>query len=475
MQHVKRVRLLFSLLMALIVLVGLVAGATTYFRNVFPAHAASGSQIARNYLTSKRLHTTHLGKATKGVQFQCQLPTQPIRCYSPQQIQTAYDIQRLYGKGYTGKGQTIAIFDFTQSPTIAQDLHTFDTIFGLPDPKLNIIAPFGLDNSTDAADEITLDVEWAHAIAPDATINLVLGTTKGAQTYSDLYAAFLKTTKYAIDNNLGNVLSESYGFAEPCLSPQLLQESDAIYKEAAAKHISVFGSSADQGVSAPTCDFTSFFTTPVVNYPATDPYVTGVGGTYLDTTLSGKYLGETTWSEVAFDPSTGNNNGATGGGISKVYLAPSYQKGVAGIGSRRGVPDVAYNADPRSGVLIVCSSCGAGPNAIGSVGGTSAGAPQWAGIVALGNQIAGRNLGFINPAIYSIGKSDNYARAFHDIVIGNNSYTFLDPTTKKVVTVLGYSAHKGWDNTTGWGTPIVSTLLPLLIKADNASDASAVQ
>ena len=166
MQHVKRVRRLSSLLMVLMVRVGLVAGATTYLSKVSTAHAAGTSKIASDYLASRRLHTTYLGTAAKGVQFPCQLPTQLFRCYSPQQIQTAYDIQRLYSKGYTGKGQTIAIFDFSQDPTLVQDLHTFDTTFGLPDPKLNILAPFGEDSDTGAAAEITLDVEWAHAIAP---------------------------------------------------------------------------------------------------------------------------------------------------------------------------------------------------------------------------------------------------------------------------------------------------------------------
>src|SRR5262249_44403692 len=145
--------------------------------------------------------------------FNCQVRA-TNRCYSPQQIRTAYDIQPLLDQDIDGTGHTIVIVDAFQSPTIQHDLALFDSTFGLPDPTFNINAPDGLTpfdpndgNQVGWSAEISLDVEWAHAVAPGATIDLVLAK-------SNEYADILSVTKYAVDHNLGDVISQSFGEAE---------------------------------------------------------------------------------------------------------------------------------------------------------------------------------------------------------------------------------------------------------------------
>ncbi|HYX51645.1 MAG TPA: S53 family peptidase, partial [Ktedonobacteraceae bacterium] len=272
----------------------------------------------------------------------------------------------------------------------------------------------------------------------------------------------LSATKFAVENNLGSVISQSFGEGESCADPNLLVAEHQLFKEATAKHITLFASSGDFGAAQPTCDGSSFFLS--ASTPASDPLVTGVGGTHLAANpQTGKYLGETAWND---------SFGASGGGFSVIYPRPNFQQGIV-QSKQRGVPDVAYNGDVNGGVLAVWSSSGSGANQVFIFGGTSAGSPQWAGIIALGNQLAGHNLGFINKAIYRIGESASYSRAFHDIVIGNN--TFVGTTSSgQTVTILGYNTARGWDPVTGWGSPNVARLLPLLIDNDNANDGNSI-
>ncbi|HWE61855.1 MAG TPA: S53 family peptidase, partial [Chloroflexota bacterium] len=321
------------------------------------AHTAMAA--SRAHLTPAVMHAPHYvvyaGSATTGVVFSCQL-TSPPGCYGPQQIRQAYGIQSLLNRGITGKGRTIVIVDAFQSPTITQDLATFDTLFGLSAATLNIIAPDGLTpfdqssaDQTSWAGEITLDVEWAHAVAPDATIDLVLAK-------SDQDADILSATTYAVDHNLGDVLSQSFGEAEICAGPTILAREHQLFQQATARRITLFASSGDQGAALPTCDGSSYALS--VSTPASDPYVTGVGGTILDANgTTGAYIGETAWNEPAF-------SAASGGGFSTIYPKPFYQYGTPGIGRYRGVPDVAYNAAIIGGVLAVWSSSGQGANLV---------------------------------------------------------------------------------------------------------------
>ena len=370
----------------------------------------------------------------------CQSVSASVRCYAPRQMRKAYDIEALFDAGLNGTGRTIVIIDAYQSPTISHDLNAFDRVFGLRTPTLNIIAPDGLTPfdpgnpvQVDWSGEITLDVEWAHAIAPDATIDLVL-----ARSSAD--TDILSATTYAVNNNLGDVISQSFGEAEACADPTLLTQEHQLFQQATTQGITLLASSGDMGAAQPTCDGSSVI--PGVSTPASDPLVTAVGGTYLNASpVWGTYHGETAWNDKF---------GASGGGFSSIYARPSYQKGMFSS-THRGLPDVAYNGDVNGGVLVVWSSSGLGPNQLFIFGGTSAGSPQWAGITAIADQYFGTRLGSLNPAIYHAARH-NYAACFHDITAGSNTFDGIG----------GYNARQGWDPVTGWGTPDANALVPLL-------------
>jgi subtilase family serine protease len=433
-----------------------------------PASAAIVSHAVIPAVGSSVLYEYIGGAETQGsVLFGCQArprlgPPARAFCYGPDQIRAAYDIQSVLNGGTTGAGQTIVIVDAFSSPTIRTDLKAWDTVWGIPDPTLNIIAPDGLTpfvvsdpNQVGWSSEISLDVEWAHAVAPGATIDLVL-----AKTNQD--ADILSVTKYAVDHNLGSVISQSFGEAEACADPKLLRKEHAIFAAAADKGITLFASSGDQGAAQPTCDNKGFFLS--ASTPASDPNVTGVGGTHLlADAVTGAYASESVWND---------DFGAGGGGFSTVYRRPGYQAPVQHNNKQRGVPDVAYNGDVRGGVIgawsVLCGiAVNCGPANVGFFifGGTSAGSPQWAGIVALADQKGGDRLGAINKRLYHIGKSDAYGSAFHDITAGNNTFDG----------VTGVAAAAGWDAATGLGTPDVAKLIPLLLsepKDNSGSDGS---
>ncbi len=371
----------------------------------------------------------------------CESNTAPVQCYEPRQIRMAYNVPG----GLSGAGRSITIIDAFQSPTIGADLAAFSKLFGLTRPKLRIIAPQGLTpfNSNDPdqvgwAGEISLDVEWAHAIAPSAKINLVLARSDQDK---DIFAA----QRYVIRHNLGDVLSQSFGEAERCMRPRILKGTHELFKEAAAERMTVLASSGDFGSAQPTCNGSSFF--EAASSPASDPRVTGVGGTKLQAGFpDGDYEGETTWNDSI---------GSSGGGYSVTYPRPRFQRGF-GRPQHRGVPDVSYNASVNGGVLVVWSSSGQGAGAIFIVGGTSAGSPQWAAIVAMADQAAHRRLGDINPALYKIGRSAGYHTAFHDITKGSNIWGPSGVTA-------GFRAHPRWDAVTGLGSPDIAKLIRHLI------------
>lgn len=373
------------------------------------------------------------------VTFTCQLTT-PAGCYQPAQIRAAYGVDKLNA---TGKGQSIIIVDAFQSPTIANDLAVFNQLFELPDAPLGIFAPDGLTpfdendgNMVGWAGEITLDVEWAHAIAPEARINLVLAKSNDDRD-------ILSATRFAIEHNLGNIISQSFGESEECMDSALINEQAKLFRQASAKHITLLASSGDQGAALPTCDGTSF--AKAASSPASDPSVTAVGGTRLDANgLTGAYNGESVWNEP---PS------ASGGGFSKIYGTPDYQRSLR-LPSR-GIPDIAYNGATNGGVLTVWSSSGLGENLVFRFGGTSAGSPQWAGLTALANQLAGHPIGALNTQLYSLARGRNAGTMFNDVIVGDN--TFHGP-----VTVDGFPAGPGWDASTGLGTPRADTLIPRL-------------
>lgn len=387
----------------------------------------------------------HVSPNPAATTFPCQTTT-PATCFGPSQMRAAYGVTQLGDAGITGAGRTIVIVDAFQSPTITSDLATFDTLFGLSAPKLNIIAPDGLtpfdQNNADQtgwSGEITLDVEYSHAIAPAATIDLVLAK-------SDQDADILSAQQFVVDHNLGDTLSQSFGEAEQCMAPAIQQQTHALYQRAARERMTVFASAGDNGAAQPTCDGTSF--AKAVSTPASDPFVTGVGGTLLDADgTTGAYHSETVWNEPDF-------HAAGGGGFSTLFPTPSFQRGLHL--SSRGVPDISYNAGINTGVLAVWSSSGQGADLVFQFGGTSAGSPQWAGLAVLADQLGRHRIGDINPSLYALAHGFLYGQLFHDITVGDNTLHGAG------ITVQGFAAARGWDPASGIGTPKANALVPAL-------------
>jgi subtilase family serine protease len=425
--------------------------------------------------------------------FTCQLGLSVGQCYDPYQMRHAYGTDSLIAAGFNGTGHTIVIVDAFQNPGLLTSVATNNAFYGLPATNLTQIAPDGLTpfvpgdpNMTGWAEEISLDVEWAHNIAPGANIVLVLA--KSNQD-SDLLSAI----KYAVDNNLGDVISMSFGEAETCVGipgPDLTAAYHDVFAAATQKGITLFASSGDQGASQPTCDGNSWIKS--ASGPASDPLVTAVGGTELhaadyciagvtvpacDPTTApaaGTYQGEIAWNEGPLGDFS-NRLGATeatGGGFSVIFGEPPYQQGTAGLhgGTQRGVPDVAYSAAIFHGVLTRLDIPGVPPGFY-RFGGTSCGSPQWSAILAIMNQKAGGRLGFLNKAIYDIGKHSNQS-SFHDITSGNNSALEFDSTNNPVL-ITGFSAGTGWDATTGVGSPIAPNAVNALIKGVSPGDAQS--
>jgi subtilase family serine protease len=435
---------------------------------------------------------------------QCESAT-PVarRCFTPQGIWAAYNMASLYSMGDDGTGQTIAIIDSYGSDTIAHDLHVFDSAFGLPPmcgeeavtcssgmPTFSQLAlqgtpatkappstshGTGLKNKAAWALEVSLDVEHAHAVAPGANILLVTtptAETLGVQGFPQMMAA----EDYVVQHHLASVISQSFAAGEGSFgSTQSLLNLRYAFQDAAANGVTVLGSSGDSGTANTLKQPPKNprpIPTPTVEWPASDPLVTGVGGTYLctDPSKSTRVVNSGIPPAECAPANASNVEIAwidAGGGFSDVFSRPSYQDtlpaGSTSIGSMRGVPDVGYQASSHTGVLTYMTlpgggsgglACGSTPCSTGwyDVGGTSSGTPQWAGLVAIAAQIHGGGLGLINPTLYAIGANRaEYARDFYDVTTGNNQ---ADPS------IPGYSATAGWDPVTGLGTPNAANLVP---------------
>ncbi len=368
-------------------------------------------------------------------------------CYSPQEMQNAYGLTPLLNKGYDGKGQTIVIIVPFGSPTIRSDLKNFDKGYSLPEPpSFQIIAPLGTKpyqptpGRVNWATETTLDVSWSHAMAPGA--NIVLLTCPSAHFRDLLYLV-----EYAEDRNLGQIISQSWaGTENTFFTPfgmRILQSFDQAYKQAADQDITVFAPSGDTGVANPNKQGNNY-PFPTVNFPASDPYVTTVGGTSLHADIHGNYQSETGWN-------------GSGGGVSQYFKEPQWQEGLNSkdqhiLNGYRGLPDIAYNGDPFKSILYYSSFAGQ-PTGYFTIGGTSEGPPQWSGIIAVADQYAGEPLGFLNPTLYQLG-IDGQQNVYHDITVGNNSFDKIQ----------GYNCTKGWDPVTGWGSPQATNLINALIQ-----------
>jgi subtilase family serine protease len=363
-------------------------------------------------------------------------------CYTPQLIRSAYNVP----SSLTGAGRTIVIVDAYGSPTIQADLQTFDRVFGLPDPpSFTVVYPGGSPTYNPLqqhdefgwAAETSLDVEWAHAIAPAAKIVLVVAANNGGNVLDN-------AVQYAVSNKLGDVISMSYGAPEGGIAGGgnnlQLQQAHAIHQQAQQAGITLIASSGDYGASNGY---------PVANasFPASDPLVTAVGGTNLFISDKGAYQSEMTWNDADGCPFGCPHGpfGATGGAPSVIFNAAPYQQAVSG-NTMRTTSDVAYNASVYTGVLVYLGYIGSGQNGLYFFGGTSEGAPQWAGITALAAQSAGHSLGLINPKLYA-------AAAYHDVTVGDDN--FNGP---------GFPAGVGYDLPTGLGSPNVAKVIPAIAR-----------
>jgi kumamolisin len=330
--------------------------------------------------------------------------------YTPAQLKGGYNVSGTY----TGSGQKIALLEFDgfQQSNITK----YDTNYSLGSPTPTVQNVDGGSGALgDGQVEVELDIEVLHAIAPKANVTVFEGPNSDAgevDTYQAIVDSGIPTT------------SISWGAAESARTTSNINAVDAVFKAGAAEGLGFYAASGDDGSDDAGDGGTS------VDYPASDPYVTGVGGTKLTVTSANAWSKEVAWS-------------GGGGGKSSVFKIPSWQTAVqkSAGGGYRQVPDVSAHANPSPGVSIYSQGSWS------SVGGTSAAAPEWAAFAALYNQqaaAAGKaNLGFANPALYTASGT-----GFHDITSGSNG---------------DYSAATGWDFTTGWGSYNAATLASKLL------------
>jgi subtilase family serine protease len=416
-----------------------------------------------------------------------------LPCYLPSEIQQAYNFPS-GPAAPNGDGQTIVVVTAYGAPFVGPDIQTFGAATGVPyPPNLTVIAQQTAIPAAQGSGqtyrwevETDLDVQWAYAMAPRA--HIVLAVAKSDDTLDIAQVMREVLPKYP-----GAIVTQSFGMDEtgPASDPALVSTFSPMYLDVLRRGGTVLAGSGDSGASNGTeieqMLFPELGVTPsaMASYPASDPLVLAVGGTegnpYPDGLLSdaGTYGGEQAWNEI----SPFGGAGASGGAPSAVFDAPPWQRSLHT--KDRLVPDVSYNAALVGGALVIVS-CRPNPDPADggmtldpkcvdpsrqgyiSVGGTSAGAPQWAAIVALANQVrmsqAKSPLGLVSPLLYELAKDKRaYARDFNDITTGSNALdlrAFGAPAPSE----FGFAAAPGYDLATGLGTPNVANLLGDLAK-----------
>jgi subtilase family serine protease len=410
--------------------------------------------------------------------------------FSPGDIATVYNIKTLSNSGANGTGQTIAVVG--QSAISVSDIEAFQNAANLTvkDPT-QVLMPGTGTSAFSSGDETEsdLDLEWSGAIAPGADIFFVY--TGSSQNYGTFDAL-----QYAIDEKIANILTVSYGACEPELGGSTLEST---FQQATAQGQTIIAASGDSGSTA--CFEGTNVTNPplatqeeiAVNYPASSPYVTGMGGTEISSANSAyetagdgywaaegssdiissalQYIPEVAWNDDASGCGTSDCLSASGGGASTLFTKPSWQTGVPGIPAdgKRDVPDIAIYSSPNYPGYLYCTSdtsawvsgqvasCNSGfrdssTNDLTVAGGTSFAAPIFAGMLAIINQKAGyiAGQGLINPTLYSLAsKSATYASAFYDTKTGNNDCT---AGSTYCAQTTGFSAGVGYDQVTGLGS-----------------------
>ncbi len=413
--------------------------------------------------------------------------TEPGCGYTPPEIRTAYNLNGLYKEGFDGAGQTIVIIDFCGSPTILQDANVFSERFGLPplnSSNFHITTLFAPTECQGPDAEINLDVEWAHAIAPGAKIELLIAG-QGLVVQGD------EAEYFAIINGLGNVISGSYGIPEADLPLTELENENLLNEIAAVMGVGANFATGDLG------DYTVAGFFPTVSAPADSQYATAVGGVSLalksDNTIAfqtgwGTNQTQLTSAGLIFDPPANYGfTGGSGGGPSELFSKPSFQAKVPG--SYRQLPDISWLADPFTpGVFLITEPGQFPPQVWFSVGGTSLACPMFSALWAIANEEFAFPLGQAAPYLYSMPKgtitdvvpvtsSTNVSGTIHESSSHATHFTAaelvapLDGTTKFYSVLADYPfvadtayvisfgtdsslvVTPGWDDVTGLGTP----------------------
>ncbi|MCF3960575.1 S53 family peptidase [Streptomyces fuscigenes] len=383
-----------------------------------------------------------------------------IACYTPTQYRQAYDLNPLYRRGITGKGRTIVIVDSFGSPTVQHDLDVYSKQFGIKSTHVDIVK-WGKVPAFDPTDETmtgwagetSLDVQMAHAVAPDARLVLVetgVAETEGTTGLPEMMDA----EKSLVDRGVGDVITQSFGATENTFPGFAAGDFSSIrglryaFEAAAKRGVTVLASSGDGGATDSTEDGVGYYDRRVNSWPSSDPLVTSIGGTQLHLDEKG--------ARTAPD-SVYNDYGAGGGGQSHVFARPSYQDGVRrAVGAQRGTPDVSMAAAVDGGAWTYTSYDPA-DTGWGVSGGTSEASPLFSGIVALADQQAGHRLGDIHQALYSLSAQSLW-NPFTGVV------DVRDGTNNSYQGVTGYDAVRGYDMATGVGTVDAARFVPELAR-----------
>lgn len=415
--------------------------------------------------------------------------------YTPADLQKAYGLNHLYDLNLKGAGQTIAIVDSYGSPTLDRDLTLFTSAYHLPPVSLavyrmnaqTVVGPWTSEQQ-EWAMETDLDVEYVHAVAPEAQIALILAEDTDDEKLAGI--------SYILENNLAHVISNSWSVAEASVDTTTKALYDTVLQSAAVRGVAVNFATGDNGDVDGVRGYID------TEFPADSPYVTAVGGTSLFVKDDGSLDFQTAWgtnlTPIAGPDSTGKiipsapqyaiAYEGSGGGVSRIFPKPNFQWAIAG--QNRMIPDISYLGDPFTGVPIFTTTFDSNGNVVAdkltttTVGGTSLPTPMFSALWAIVNEAAGRSMGQAAPLLYALSPS-----AINDVVPHGSDHNVLgtfvgaDGTTTALsalqlagpdtnspfISVLfsasqhtyviafgtdtSLAAAPGWDNATGLGTP----------------------
>ncbi len=387
---------------------------------------------------------------------------------APDQFAEAYNLNGLYRAHVRGEGQTIALFEL--SPFVKSDITAYNACFGKSRTIIQALPIQKHLKADEGALEVETDAELVLSTVPQLKMLKIYEAGNDVTSYLSQWAHIIQDGP--------SIVSTSWGLCEKVLDAATIRQENILFTTAAAQGQTIFASTGDTGSAGCLGDTTTPLKQTGIDDPASQPFVTSVGGTSLSLKNTASYGDETTWNTTREPPKS--YNGASGGGISQYWESPAWQNmtGVRNSYSTgklcgapngkicRETPDVSLHANADHGYIMYCSAkattvC-SNSTPWNVVGGTSASAPLWAALVALANEISlqhgGHTLGFINPLLYQIARDpQKYAACFHDIVKGNNDNNGLNGGR--------YPATRGYDMTTGLGSynayPLVLNLVEL--------------